>query len=144
VGAHAGLEKCMLRYSSRNILSTMEDAPEFPLWNNDSVSVDVKVEFNNLLWNLLGRLRDGAAAGGSLREFAIGNAPGQNFPTINALVQCTPDLSEQDCNYCLSGAFGNFWKSYAGRILRPSCNFRYEIKAFYDPTSYRLQLASYF
>jgi hypothetical protein len=136
--AIAWLDECMLRYSSRNILSTMEATPEFPLWNNDSVSEEAKAQFNDQLLSLLQSLRDRAAAGGSLRKFAVGHAAAPNNQTIYALVQCTPDLSEQDCNNCLSGAFGNFWKSYAGRIggriLRPSCNFRYEINAFYNAT----------
>ncbi|XP_059442816.1 cysteine-rich receptor-like protein kinase 17 [Corylus avellana] len=87
----------------------------------------------------IGRLRGRAAAGGSRCKFAIGNAPGQNFQAINALVQCTPELSEQDCNYCLSLAFENYWNCCAGRIggrtLRPSRNFRYEIYGFYHPAA---------
>jgi hypothetical protein len=77
---------------------------------------------------------------GSLRKFATGKvAAGPNFQTMNALVQCTPDLSEQDCSYCLRRAFENFWRSYAGaiggRVLRPSCNFRFENFDFYHRTA---------
>jgi len=137
-------EECMLRYSSRNIFSTMDDTPEYPwmspLYNVSDYSEAEKVEFNKDLSNLLQNLSDRAAAGDSLSKFAVGNASAPRSQTIYGLVQCTPDLSEQDCSRCLSGAIDNFLKSYAdrlgGRILRPSCNFRYENSSFFGPTAY--------
>jgi hypothetical protein len=139
-------EECMLRYSSRNIFSTMDDTPEYPwmskLYNVSDYSDDEKAEFNKDLSNLLQNLRGRAVAGGSLRKFAVGNASAPRFQTLYGLMQCTPNLSEQDCNGCLSGAIDNFLKAYAdrlgGRILRPSCNFRYENSSFFDPTAYAL------
>jgi hypothetical protein len=134
-------DECMLRYSSRSIFSSMEETPEFFIVSIYNISAgDAKFEFNKDLWNLLQNLRDGAATGGSLRKFATGKvAAGPNFQTMNALVQCTPDLSEQDCSYCLRRAFENFWRSYAGaiggRVLRPSCNFRFENFDFYHRTA---------
>ncbi|XP_062144753.1 putative cysteine-rich receptor-like protein kinase 9 [Alnus glutinosa] len=136
--------ECMLRYSSRNIFSTMDDTTEYPwmsqLYNVSDYSNDEKDEFKKDLSNLLQNLSGRAAAGGSLRKFAVGNASAPRSQTIYGLVQCTPDLSEQDCSRCLSGAINNFLKAYAdrlgGRILRPSCNFRYENSSFFDPTAY--------
>jgi hypothetical protein len=66
-------EECMLRYSSRNILSSMEDStPAFPWKNYHNVSDYKKVEFNITdLWDLLQNLSGQAAAAlGSLsRKF---------------------------------------------------------------------------
>ncbi|XP_062144699.1 cysteine-rich receptor-like protein kinase 29 isoform X2 [Alnus glutinosa] len=138
-------EKCMLRYSTRNIFSTMDDTPEYTWMNKrDNISdysADEKLQFRKDLPNLLQNLSGRAAAGGSHRKFAVGNVAAPRSQTIYGMVQCTPDLSEQDCNRCLSGAIDNFLKSYAdslgGRILRPSCNFRYENYAnFLDHTAY--------
>jgi hypothetical protein len=134
-------EDCMLRYSSRTIFSTMEDTPEFHWQNPEDSSDKGKVEFRQQLLSLLQNLTDEAAAGGSLRKFAVGHAPvpAQRFQAIYALVQCTPDLSHQDCKYCLSGTLQNGWKDNSWtigfRILRPSCNLWYEIYAFYDLTA---------
>ncbi|XP_062150664.1 putative cysteine-rich receptor-like protein kinase 9 [Alnus glutinosa] len=132
--------ECMLRYSSRNIFSTMDDTLEFPWMSDYRVSDDEKVQFSKDLRNFLQNLSGRAAAGGSLRKFAVGNASAPRSQTLYGLVQCTPDLSEQDCSRCLSGAIDNFLKSYAdrlgGRILRPSCNFRYENSSFIDPPAY--------
>jgi hypothetical protein len=136
-------EECMLRYSSRNIFSTMDDTPEYQ-WMSMyyRVSDDEKVQFSKDLRNFLQNLSGRAAAGGSHRKFAVGNAAAPRSQTIYGLVQCTPDLSEQDCSRCLSGAIDNFLKSYAdrlgGRILRPSCRLRYENSTFFDPTAYAL------
>jgi hypothetical protein len=137
-------EECMLRYSSRNIFSTMDDTPEYPwmskLYNISDYSDDEKAEFNKDLSNLLQNLRGRAVAGGSLRKFAVANASAPRSQTLYGLMQCTPNLSEQDCSRCLSGAIDNFLKSYAdrlgGRIRRPSCNFRYENSSFFDPAAY--------
>ena len=65
--------------------------------------------------------------------------PAPNFQTLNALVQCTPDLCQQDCNDCLTGAFGDIPSccdgKQGGRVVRPSCNFQYEVYRFYDPVA---------
>ena len=49
-------------------------------------------------------LRVQATIGGSLSKFAEANATASNFQTPYALVQCTPELSVQDCSDCLVGA----------------------------------------
>jgi hypothetical protein len=101
----------MLRYSSRNKLSSMDDTLEFPwmskLYNVSDDSDDEKVQFSKDLRNFLQNLSGRAAAGGSLRKFAVGNAAAPRFQTIYGLLQCTPDLSEQDCSRRLSGAIDN-------------------------------------
>ncbi|PRQ48784.1 putative Gnk2-like domain-containing protein [Rosa chinensis] len=47
-----------------------------------------------------------------------------------------PDLSKQDCTDCLIGAYGNITTYSYGkdgaRILKPSCNIRYEPASFLD------------
>jgi len=44
-----------------------------------------------------------AASGDSRRKYSTGSAAASNFQTVYGLVQCTPDLSETDCNRCLDG-----------------------------------------
>ncbi|KAG6641683.1 hypothetical protein CIPAW_09G091600 [Carya illinoinensis] len=80
-------------------------------------------------WSLLEGLRSLAAAPYSLSKFASGDADVSDLETIFALVQCTPDLSEQECNDCLLGA------SEGGRIARPSCDIRFEVYPFYNYTT---------
>ncbi|XP_019261042.1 PREDICTED: cysteine-rich receptor-like protein kinase 10 [Nicotiana attenuata] len=93
-------------------------------------------EFNLELRKLLENLRDHAANGGPFRKYASGNATCPNFQTIYALVQCTPDLSPQNCFDCLTDAYGDMPNcpcngKRGGRIIGTRCNFRYESARFF-------------
>ena len=53
-------------------------------------------------------------------------------------MQCTPDLSELSCSNCLEGATNEIPtcdSRKGGRVVKPSCNLRYEIYRFYDFTA---------
>nr|XP_011459231.1 PREDICTED: cysteine-rich receptor-like protein kinase 29 [Fragaria vesca subsp. vesca] len=102
---------CTLRYSNRTLYGVMEAAPPFLQASNQNVAPSVVDGFNQELKSLMERLRSEAAAGSSDQQlkFAIGNTTleGSNSSqTIYGLAQCTPDLSEKDCNDCLVSAFG--------------------------------------
>ncbi|PWA82803.1 gnk2-like domain-containing protein [Artemisia annua] len=95
--------------------------------------------FNQALRSLLDKLKADASTGGSLRKFASGNTPGPDFTTIYALMQCTPDLSKQECNVCLDEII-NMIPRYIpgkvrGRILVPMCNFQYDITWFFNEST---------
>lgn len=116
----------------------METTPYFILINSQNVSSSLVEVFFQQLEKLLESLTSQAASAGPLRKFAIGNtSTGGAFQNIYALAQCTPDLSEQECSDCLGGAIGQFTLccsgKIGGRLIRPSCNFGYEITRFVDP-----------
>ncbi|XP_062162264.1 cysteine-rich receptor-like protein kinase 44 isoform X4 [Alnus glutinosa] len=127
--------KCMLRYSNRDIFGVMESQPLIAYYNTGNVS-DVE-GFNRVLRPLLERLRNGAASGNSTRKFALGSDLAPNFQTIYALVECTPDLDQTDCNNCLLATQGFIPQCCNGKqggvYVTPSCNLRYETYGFYDP-----------
>jgi hypothetical protein len=133
-------DNCMLRYSNRFILGFQETSPSFYMWNRNNVSANYVNQFNDDLRTLLDSLRSEAAAGGSLRKFAAknGTAPAE-FEALYGLVQCTPDLSEEDCNSCLDGAIQKIPvccdSKQGGRWITPSCNFRFEVYQFYNSTA---------
>ena len=83
-------------------------------------------------------LRSKAVAGDSLRKFAAGNGSAPDFKRLYALVQCTPDLSDKECYDCLQGAFEDIPQCCSGnqdgRVVGPSCNFRFEEYSFFDAT----------
>jgi hypothetical protein len=130
-------DKCTLRYSNRDIFGVMESRPLFAFYNTGNVS-DVE-GFNRVLTPLLERLRNSAASGNSTRKFALGSDYAPNFQTIHALVECTPDLDQTDCNNCLLAAEEFIPQccngKQGGRYVTPSCDLRYEIYSFYDPTA---------
>lgn len=129
--------ECMLRYSNKTIFRVLETGPTYYMWNTNNVTDDVSL-FNQALQDLLRRLRSTAASGNSQKKFATGDATA-SFRTIYALVQCTPDLSELQCSDCLDRAIGEIPNccsgKIGGRVLKPSCNFRFETERFYDPTA---------
>ncbi|GMN49772.1 hypothetical protein TIFTF001_018938 [Ficus carica] len=129
---------CMLRYSNRSMLGVLETAQTFFMWNTLNVSSSVE-QFTEDLRSLLNDLKNKAAAGDSLRKFATGNDTAPEFQTLYALVQCTPDLSQRDCNNCLDYTFENIPElgdmKIGGRVISTNCNFRYETYLFYEPTA---------
>ncbi|KAK4711373.1 hypothetical protein R3W88_005886 [Solanum pinnatisectum] len=134
--ANAGYDECSLQYSNRSIIN---DTTSFPtlyyFWNHENASQPE--EFNQDLEKLLVDLRGQAANGGDpRRKYASGNATGLDFQTIYALVQCTPNLSPQNCFDCLTGAYGNMPScpckgKTSGRIIGLNCYFRYETYRFF-------------
>ncbi|XP_034933308.1 cysteine-rich receptor-like protein kinase 29 [Populus alba] len=137
VEAIGGLDNCMVRYTNRSIFNRMEKGPYFWVYD-DRVNVSDVVGFNQSRMTLLGRLSNQAAAGDSRYKYAMDqiDVP-KNFQKIYALVQCTPDLSASECRDCLYNASGLIPQCcdarQGGRVIYPSCNFRYEIDRFYDP-----------
>lgn len=100
---------------------------------NNATDMD---QFNEGLRGIVDGLRSKAASGDSLKKYAAGSAAGPSFQTIFALLQCTPDLSEQQCNNCLVRAITDISSCCAGRtsgrIGKPSCNLRFDTSPFYD------------
>ncbi|XP_039685907.1 cysteine-rich receptor-like protein kinase 29 isoform X3 [Medicago truncatula] len=132
-------EDYMLRYSNQSIFGILEWSPKFYMSNPNNVTeVD---PFNRVLGNLMRKLREIAASSDSRLKFAADNATdvNLNFQTIYGLVQCTPDLSEQDCNDCLEFAISEIpiycYNKIGCRVVKPSCNIRYEVYRFSDPTT---------
>ncbi|GJV85772.1 cysteine-rich receptor-like protein kinase 26 [Tanacetum coccineum] len=128
---------CMLKYSNQTVLGNTAIRYYVFLMNTQNAS-DVD-RFNGALSPLLNNLTAEASAGGSLRKFATGNTRGPGVTSIYALVQCTPDLTQQQCNECLGGGISVFSNQYSGRIggrtLLPMCNFRYETYQFFNEST---------
>nr|XP_011459860.1 PREDICTED: cysteine-rich receptor-like protein kinase 29 [Fragaria vesca subsp. vesca] len=131
---------CTLRYSNISISGKRVDAPAIPIYkSNDKVSSSVELDFNKRLTKLFERLISEAAKGSGALKFAVGhsNAPVSSGITIYGLAQCSPDLSEEDCNGCLIKGLGllpsccyNSWTYYSA-----SCSLRYDPYLFYDAAS---------
>ncbi|XWS12784.1 hypothetical protein CRYUN_Cryun37aG0120000 [Craigia yunnanensis] len=130
-------DNCMFRYTNRSIFGVVEHDPSFYMWNENNVT-DVD-GFNQSLGTLLDSLRNSASSGTSLRKFSTGGANVTAFQAVYALVQCTPDLTEIECSSCLSEAIGFIPeccdRKQGGRVIGPSCNFRFEIERFYNLTT---------
>lgn len=128
------IDKCMLRYSNRSIFGLMETKPGLSMWNPfNATDAD---EYNKVLGKLLYGLKSKAASGDSMKKYATANETGPNFQDIYSLMQCTPDVSYLDCNQCLDQAIARLpsccENKIGGRVIRASCNLRYESYPFYE------------
>ncbi|KAM1456041.1 hypothetical protein FF1_005118 [Malus domestica] len=116
-------ERCMVRYSSKSIFGTQEDEPikYVPSLSNATDPEEFDLVFNLFLDTLTGK----AASGDSLKKFAAGH--------------CTPDLGKKSCSDCLKGAISKIPEccggKQGGRVLKPSCNLRFETNLFYNFTA---------
>ncbi|XP_041028263.1 putative receptor-like protein kinase At4g00960 isoform X1 [Juglans microcarpa x Juglans regia] len=128
---------CTIRYSNNSIFGVMQLEPvEHLYWPVNAT--DPNGTFLQVRETLLDRLRSEAAASAStLRKFATGKASSPYFD-IYALLQCTPDLNQQECSDCLNQSIAQV-PTCCGpvlgvRVLRPSCTLRYEENPFYGST----------
>ncbi|XP_058725228.1 cysteine-rich repeat secretory protein 38-like [Vicia villosa] len=131
-------EKCMLRYSDRSIFNLEETGPAYFAWNSKNATNED--EFDKKVKNLLDGLRNKASSNDL--KYAVGSDKFglNNNETLYGLVQCTPDLSKTSCDDCLVQSIKevpNCCNNRIGaRIVRPSCNLRYEINSpFYHTTT---------
>ncbi|XP_019441547.1 PREDICTED: cysteine-rich receptor-like protein kinase 25 [Lupinus angustifolius] len=135
---------CMVRYSNRYFFSTVEEWPRLNfVAYNVTRNVIKKGSYGFLLANTLNDAVAEAANADPLgnKKFATRNVtlPGSLKQKVYVLVQCTPDLSRQDCNRCLSDIMSSIPFCCLGRdggmVLYPSCNFMYALDLFYRDAS---------
>ncbi|KAF8395566.1 hypothetical protein HHK36_019516 [Tetracentron sinense] len=135
--ANTWVDECMLRYSDRSIFAIMEQEPVLYIFN--TLSISGAYQFNQVLGDLFERLTTQAAFGASSSKFATGEANFTEILKVYGLVQCTPDISQGDCNLCLRSALDFIptccYGSKGVRINRPSCTMRYELYSFYNLTA---------
>ncbi|XP_073056026.1 cysteine-rich receptor-like protein kinase 15 isoform X2 [Primulina eburnea] len=132
-------ELCMLRYSNESMFGIMKMYPSWYRWGLKDASSPVQYMAD--VSRLLDKLRGQAANGGSLRKVAAGNSSSADFQIIFSLVQCTPDMSPENCSSCLIEAAADI-PTYCNisircRVLSPSCNLRYHQLPFYNETRLR-------
>ncbi|XP_021296997.1 cysteine-rich repeat secretory protein 38-like [Herrania umbratica] len=131
-----GYDECMVFYTNRSIFGVIETSPRLWLWN--PVNASDPASLSATLRTLLDTSRMQAAAGDSLRKFAVNDAVASDFTRVFVLTECTPDLSEQQCLNCLDQIIEEqpdcCTGRTGGRVIAPSCNFRFENYRFYNIT----------
>ncbi|XP_060675529.1 cysteine-rich receptor-like protein kinase 10 [Ziziphus jujuba] len=125
-------DEWMLRYSNQSFRSTMSVYPYFYMWNVENATEMDK--FKQEVEKTMNEFASKAARSG--KKFMVHEANISGFDTIYSLVQCTQDLSSDDCTKCLQNATSRFPSlldgKRGGRVCLPSCNIRYELYRFYD------------
>ncbi|KAL0727226.1 hypothetical protein Bca4012_023319 [Brassica carinata] len=129
-------EECMLRYSHKDILSTVTYDGGYILMNANNISANQADRFGDLVSSRLNQAVLEAAS--SSRMFSTTKTNWTTLQSLYGLVQCTPDLRKQDCLSCLHQSIDQMpLNSVGGRLLWPSCSSRYELYAFYNETAVR-------
>ncbi|TXG47158.1 hypothetical protein EZV62_026452 [Acer yangbiense] len=130
-----GPTPCLVRYSNRSFSGIMEVEPLATAHNVGDITSDSS-EFRNILGNLTDGLLKKASKGTSRIKYATDEANLTPFQTIYALMECTPDLSESDCNTCLRTYMVEYQNCCYGKkgviVQGPNCMFRWELYQFYN------------
>ncbi|CAL5408502.1 unnamed protein product [Camellia sinensis] len=130
-------DECMLRYSNQTIFSIADESIGAILSNTQNVTNITS--FTRVLGGVMDDIAIRASNGGSAKKFATSQANYSSLQTLYGLAQCTPDLTDLDCNKCLRDSISNFPSCCDGnqgaRVLFPSCNVRYELYPFYNVTA---------
>ncbi|KAJ4912954.1 Cysteine-rich receptor-like protein kinase 5 [Raphanus sativus] len=130
-------DECMLRYTDRNIFaesSLLNGTNGVIMWNTRNVSESQSNMFRDVVFSLMNKCANEAA--NSSRKFAVNKSNSTSVPTLYGMVQCIPDLTNEDCFNCLQQTIRLLpTDKIGGRLLMPSCNSRYELYQFYQETS---------
>ncbi|CAA7054335.1 unnamed protein product [Microthlaspi erraticum] len=69
-----------------------------------------------------------------LKYYGALRAEFTEFPDVFMLMQCTPDITSQDCKRCLGACVrlykSQYWGRQGGEVNRPSCLFRWDLYPF--------------
>lgn len=127
---------CMLRYSNTSILGIMSLQPGYALEN--VIDASNPNRFSQELSLMADKLLR-QAYNGSLRKFAAVKSSNPDVQTIYAYMQCTPDITNGDCNFCLNLTAKVLseccYRKIGARYQNPSCSFQYEISPFVNVSS---------
>ncbi|KAM4099612.1 hypothetical protein ACB094_05G004900 [Castanea mollissima] len=125
-------DNCTLRFSNHSIFGSEDENPSCFSNQNNVSDVD---GFGKAVKSLLDSMISGAAS--SNRKFATKTSVAPDLSKLYGFVQCTPDLSEQQCKNCLemtSSQLPLFTIGMGGgRFYTPSCNFRFDTDLFFQP-----------
>lgn len=114
------------------------------MWNLDNPTNENK--FGQVVSELLEKVSEKAASGDSRVKFGAGHENAYEYTTAYGTAQCTPDLSKEECRECLRRAMTEIPKccgtKKGGRVVKLSCNVRFESDLFYDLSAENISSSS--
>ncbi|KAL0727219.1 hypothetical protein Bca4012_023312 [Brassica carinata] len=128
-------DECMLRYSNGNILSTLNTNGVIILPNTQNITSN-QTAFRDSVLSTMNQAATDASISSRKFEERTANAPAFQFRNWYGLVQCTPDLTRQECFHCLNLTINQLrTDKLGGRSVVPSCNARYELYLFFNESN---------
>ncbi|KAJ6292223.1 hypothetical protein OIU78_024401 [Salix suchowensis] len=126
---------CIVRYANRPILGTMELSPTDSGYNTDHLKSNL-TDFDHIWTSLMTETVARASMNSSRLKMAAGVVNLTSSEKIYVLMQCTPDISQSDCSYCLRNTVTEFRKCCFGRqggyVQKPNCFLRWDLYPFYQ------------
>ncbi|WZY89686.1 hypothetical protein YC2023_046421 [Brassica napus] len=138
---------CLVRYSSKSFgVLSLKHFSRF--YNNFYIKNEDQKGFDSVWDGLMTRMITSASSSvrnsssnsssplplSSSKYYAKDVSPVPIYGNITVLMQCTPDISSNDCKLCLQTSVDYYKKELHGRkgsiIMRPSCFFRWELFPF--------------
>ncbi|CAA2984542.1 cysteine-rich receptor kinase 10 [Olea europaea subsp. europaea] len=134
-------DKCMLRYSNRSIFSRVNFSPGRSMFNTQNFNGN-SYNFIAVLVPTMNETVHQAAHKFSGKKFATKDAnvtASGKTGKLFTLAQCTPDLSSEDCLFCLQDSTSRLPACCENKkgvtFISLSCNIRYETYPFYNATT---------
>ncbi|KAF8030681.1 hypothetical protein BT93_E2956 [Corymbia citriodora subsp. variegata] len=127
-------DECMLKYSNQSIYSVLEIAPIYRV--PDTGNVAGLHQFVQLLGQTMNDVVVRASESQSGKKFAVAEANFTSSQKLYTLAQCTPDLTESDCNKCLWAVVADLSQGeQGGSWFTQSCTVRIEMYLFYNASA---------
>ncbi|WOG89935.1 hypothetical protein DCAR_0209176 [Daucus carota subsp. sativus] len=127
-------DECLIRYSNKSFVSTLEITPVFCVYN--SLDLTESKKFLKIRRDMFDNIIDQAINNPDNHMYAKADVNITGVGNLYGMVQCTPELSPLECQNCLTSGVANFDTALCPdgkrgkRILTPSCNTRYEVYPF--------------
>ncbi|KAK3431894.1 hypothetical protein EUGRSUZ_E03017 [Eucalyptus grandis] len=134
---------CIIRYADVPMYGVKQTYPTQRLYNTGNITMD-QDQFDPIWGNFTEELATMASMGTSKLKFAAGRMVLPNFQTMFALLQCSPDLNQIDCQSCLRECINDYQDCCRGKqggpVQKPSCIFRSDLYRFFDSDPIDLRL----
>ncbi|XP_031255562.1 cysteine-rich receptor-like protein kinase 17 [Pistacia vera] len=126
---------CIVRYANRSFFGLQELDPFVAVYNTGNITMNL-TQFDQTWEGLMDRLATKTSTGSFKLKFATEEANLTYFEKIYALMMCTSDLSQNNCDYCLRQSvlyYKNCCHGHRGGFVqRPICLFRWDLYPFYE------------
>ncbi|KAL3740547.1 hypothetical protein ACJRO7_021773 [Eucalyptus globulus] len=135
---------CIIRYADVPMYGVKQTYPTQRFYNTGNISMD-QDQFDLIWRNFTEELATTASMGTSKLKFATGRTVLPNFQTMFALLQCSPDLNQTDCQSCLRECINDYQDCCRGKqggpVQKPSCIFRWDLYRFFNSDPINLPLS---
>ncbi|KAL0845593.1 hypothetical protein Bca101_018839 [Brassica carinata] len=130
---------CLVR-SSNQSFGNLELIP--PLIEADPDHIGQSIDMNLFMqqWestvNMTLEAATKADNSSSHKYYSVVKAEFTDYPNVYMMMQCTPDITSQDCKHCLGDCVEYFREQFRGRkggmASLPSCLFRWDLDSFHS------------